>query len=44
MSGITKIVKPLEEFCLLVKGASEAIKNKTKQKEQKGGFPFCASF
>ena len=31
-----KIVKSLEEFCLLIKGVSETIKNEAK--EQKGGF------
>ena len=36
MNDITKIVKSLEEFGLLIKGVSETTKNKTK--EQKGGF------
>ena len=31
-----KIVKSLEETCLLIKGVSETIKNEAK--EQKGGF------
>ena len=36
MNDIMKIVKSLEESGLLIKGASEAIKNEAK--EQKGGF------
>ena len=36
MEDIMKIVKSLEESRLLIKGASNTIKNKTK--EQKGGF------
>ena len=36
MEDIMKIVKPLEESGLLIKGISETIKNKTK--EQKRGF------
>ena len=35
MNDIMKIVKPLEEFELLIKGVSETIKNEAKeQKEQ----------
>ena len=36
MNNTIKIVKSLEESGLLIKGASEIIKNKAK--EQKGGF------
>ena len=36
MNDFMKIVKSLEEPCLLIKGISEAIKNEAK--EQKGGF------
>ena len=36
MNDIMKIVKSLEEFCLLIKGVSETIKNEAK--EQKGYF------
>ena len=36
MNDFMKIVKSLEESCLLIKGISEAIKNEAK--EQKGGF------
>ena len=36
MNGIMKIVKSLEESCLLIKGVSQKIKNEAK--EQKGGF------
>ena len=36
MNNIMKIVKSLEEFCLLIKGVSETIKNEAK--EQKGCF------
>ena len=36
MEDIIKIVKPLEESGLLIKGISETIKNKAKEK--KGGF------
>ena len=36
MNDIMKIIKPLEESSLLIKGVSEAIKNEAK--EQKGGF------
>ena len=36
MNDIMKIVKSLEEFGLLIKGASETIKNEAK--EQKGQF------
>ena len=36
MNNTIKIVKSLEESGLLIKGASETIKNKAK--EQKGGF------
>ena len=37
MSDIRKIVKSLEEYCLLIKYFSQIIKNEAK--EQKGGFP-----
>ena len=36
MNDIMKIVKSLEESCLLEKGVSKTIKNESK--EQKGGF------
>ena len=36
MNYITKIVKSLEESCLLTKGVSETTQNEVK--EQKGGF------
>ena len=36
MNDIMKIIQPLEESGLLIKGISEAIKNEGK--EQKGGF------
>ena len=36
VEDIMKIVKSLEDFCLLLKGVNEAIQNVTK--EQKGGF------
>ena len=36
MNDIMKIVKPLEESGLLIKGVSETIKNEAK--EQRGGF------
>ena len=36
MENIVKIVKSLKEFCLLIKGVSETIKNETK--EHRGGF------
>ena len=36
MNDIMKIIKSLEEFILLIKDVSEAIKNEAK--EQKGGF------
>ena len=36
MNDFMKIVKSLEESCLLIKGISEAIKNEAK--EQKGEF------
>ena len=36
MNGIVKIVKSLEESCLLIKGVSATLKNEAK--EQKGGF------
>ena len=36
MSDVMKIVKSLEESCLLIKGVSETIKNQAK--EQKEGF------
>ena len=36
MEAIMKIVKPLKDSALLIKGVSETIKNKAK--EQKGGF------
>ena len=37
INDIMKIIKPLEESGLLIKGVSETIKNEAK--EQKGGFP-----
>ena len=37
MEHIIKIVKSLEDFGLLLRGASETIQNKAQ--EQKGGFP-----
>ena len=37
MEGIIKIVKYLEDSCLLLKGVNETIKNEAK--EQKGGLP-----
>ena len=37
MKDIMKIVKPLKDSGLLIKGVSETIKNEAK--EQKGGFP-----
>ena len=36
MNDVMKIVKSLEESCLLIKGVSETIKNQAK--EQKEGF------
>ena len=36
MKDILKIVKSLEDFCLLLKGVGEAIQNEAK--EQRGGF------
>ena len=36
MKAIMKIVKPLKDSALLIKGVSETIKNKAK--EQNGGF------
>ena len=36
MNDITKIIKSIEESCLLMKGVSETIK--CEAKEQKGGF------
>ena len=36
MENIIKIVKSLEDSCLLLKGVSEIIQNEVK--EQKGGF------
>ena len=36
MNNIMKVIKSLEESCLLIKGVSEAIKNE--EKEQKGSF------
>ena len=39
MEDIMRIVRSLEESCLLIKGVSEAIKNEAK--EQKGGFLLC---
>ena len=36
MKDIMKIIKALENFCILLKGVSKTIKNETK--EQKGGF------
>ena len=36
MNDLTKIVKPLEESCFLIKEVSETIKNEAK--EQKRGF------
>ena len=47
MNDIMKVVKSLEDSCLLIKGVGETIKNEAK--EQKGGFPgmllgtLCAS-
>ena len=35
INGIMKIVKSLEEFGLLVKGISKAIKNEAKKNEKK---------
>ena len=36
MNDIMKIIKPYEEFGLIIKGVCETIKNEPKQ--QKGGF------
>ena len=33
MNDIMKIVKSLEEFCLLMKGVSETIKNEAKEQK-----------